>query len=91
MYLGTSLAVQWLTLNHPMQGVWVLSLGRELPCGQKAKTQNRSNIVTNLIATLKIVHPHTHKCFKNNMYIKGDKEGLTAWPLNSGPLIFAQG
>ena len=60
MYLGTSLVVQWLTFNHPIQGMWVGPLVRELPSGQKAKTQNRSNIVTNLIATLKIVYTHTH-------------------------------
>ena len=39
---GTSLAVQWLRLRLPMQGVWVRSLVRELrshmPCGQKTKT-----------------------------------------------------
>ena len=34
-----------------MQGVWVRNLVRELkshmPCNQKTRTQNRSNIVTN--------------------------------------------
>jgi len=28
--VGTSLAVQWLRLHLPMQGVWVQSLVREL-------------------------------------------------------------
>ena len=73
MCLGTALVVQWLTLNHPIQGMWVGPLVRELPSGQKAKTQNRSNIVPNLIATLKIVYTHTHTCFQNNMYLKGEQ------------------
>ena len=42
IYLGTSLAVQWLRLPLPMQGVWVWSLVGELrshmPHGQKTKT-----------------------------------------------------
>ena len=45
-----------------MQGVWVWSLVGELrfymPRGQKPKTSNRSNIVTNSIKTLKMVHPY---------------------------------
>ena len=46
----------------PVQGVWVPSLVEELtshmPLGQKTKTktQNRSNIVTNSIKTLTMVH-----------------------------------
>ena len=52
--------VQWLRLRLPMQGVWVQSLVRELrshmPQGQKTKTENRSNNVTNSIQTLKMVH-----------------------------------
>ena len=43
-----------------MQGVQVQSLVQELrshmPCGQKTKAQNRSNIVTDSIKILKIVH-----------------------------------
>ena len=39
--LGTSLAVQWLRLRFPMQGVQVQTLVRELRahklCGQKLK------------------------------------------------------
>ena len=39
---GTSLAVQWLRLCLPMQGLWVRSLVGKLrshmPCGQKPKT-----------------------------------------------------
>ena len=56
----TSLVVQWFRLHLPVQGVQVQSLVGELrshmPQGQKTKTQNRSNIVTNLIKTLKMVH-----------------------------------
>ena len=56
----TSLVVQWLRLPFPMQEVWVQSLVRELrsnmPQSQKPKTSNRSNIVTNSIKTLKMVH-----------------------------------
>ena len=51
---------QWLRLHFSMQGEWVPSLVGELksymPPGQKTKTQNRINIVTNLIKTLKMVH-----------------------------------
>ena len=40
--VGTSLAVQWLRLRFPMQGVWVPSLVGELGChmphGQKTET-----------------------------------------------------
>ena len=58
--LGTFLVVQWLRLL-PTHRVAVGSLGREIrshePVSQKAKTkkQNRSNIVTNSIETLKMV------------------------------------
>ena len=56
----TSLVVQWLRLHLPVQGVQVQSLVGELrshmPQGQKTKTSNRSNIVTNPIKTLKMVH-----------------------------------
>ena len=55
-----SLVVQWLRLRLSMQGVWVRSLVWELrfhlPQGQKTKTQNRSNTVTNSMKTLKMVH-----------------------------------
>ena len=58
--LGTSLVVRWLRLRLPMQGVRFRSLVRELkshmPQGQNTKTQNRSNVVTNSIKTLKMVH-----------------------------------
>ena len=53
----TSLVVQWFRLHLPVQGEQVQSLVGELrshmPQGQKTKTQNRSNIVTNSIKTLK--------------------------------------
>ena len=52
--------VQWLRLHLPVQGIQVQSLVRELrshmPCGQKIKTYNRSNVVTHSIKTLKMVH-----------------------------------
>ena len=54
---GSSLTVQWLRLCLPMQGVWVRSLIEELRShtshGQNTKTENRNNIVTNLVKTLK--------------------------------------
>ena len=50
--VGTSLAVQGLRLQLPMQGVWVPSrvreLGYHMPWGQKDKTENRSNTVTKI-------------------------------------------
>ena len=56
---GTSLAVQWLWFHLPVQGVLVQSLVREprshKPHSQETKTQNRSNIVTSSIKTLKMV------------------------------------
>jgi len=55
--LGTSLVVQGLGFCLPMQGVQFPSLVGELrshvPLGQKTKTANRNNIVTNLIKTFK--------------------------------------
>ena len=49
--------VQWLRLRLPKQGVQVRSLVGELrshmPRGQKTKTKNRRNIVTNSIKTKK--------------------------------------
>ena len=52
---GMSLAVQWLRLCLTMQRLWVQSTVREprshISCGQKTKSQNRNNIVTNLIRT----------------------------------------
>ena len=58
--LGTSLVVQELRLHLPLQGMHVQSLVRELgshmACGQKTKTENRSNVVTNPINTLNMVH-----------------------------------
>ena len=63
--LGTSLAVQWLQFPLPKQGLQVQSLVGELrshmPCGQKAKTLNRSNTVTNSIKTLKMVRMRKKK------------------------------
>ena len=56
----TSLAVHWLRLCFPVQGVRVWSLVEELrsymPQDQKAKRRNRSNIVTNSIKTLKMAY-----------------------------------
>ena len=60
LHFRTSLVVQWFRLRLPMQGVQVWSLvgelGSYMPPGQKNKTWNRSNIVTNSIKDLKIVH-----------------------------------
>ena len=57
--------VQWLRLCLPMQGVRVQPLVGELrshiPYDPKTKMQNRSNIVTNSIKTLKMVHIKTNK------------------------------
>ena len=57
---GTSLVVQGLGFCLPMQGVQFPSLVGELrpdmPLGQKTKTANRNNIVTNLIKTFKKYH-----------------------------------
>ena len=54
------MVAQWLRLHLPMQAVNVRSLVEELrsfmPCSQKPKTCNRSNIVANPIKTLKMVH-----------------------------------
>ena len=56
----TRLVVQWLRLRLPMQEVGMWPLVRELraytPLGQETKTENRSNIVTNSIKTLKMIH-----------------------------------
>ena len=47
-FTGTSLAVQWLELHLPMQGVWIQSLARELrshiPHGQKTKNHETEAI-----------------------------------------------
>ena len=55
-----SMVVQWLRLCLSMQGVWVQFLVSDLrshkPCSQETKTQNRSNIVTSSIKTLKMTH-----------------------------------
>ena len=55
----TALLVQWLRLHLPVQRERFQSLVRELrshmPCGQKPRTKNRSNIVTNPVNALKIV------------------------------------
>ena len=52
--------VQGLRLCLPMHGLWVQFLVGDfrfhMPWGQKIKTGNRSNIVTNAIKTLKLVH-----------------------------------
>ena len=57
---GTSLVDQWLRLRLPIEGVSVLSvvgeLGSYMSPGQKTKTQNRSNLVTNSVKSSKLVH-----------------------------------
>ena len=39
-----------------------------MTCGQKAKTKNRSNIVTNSIKTLKMLHIKKKKNLKKKKY-----------------------
>ena len=57
--VGMSLEVQWLRPCFPMQGVQVRSLvgdlGSHMPRDQKTKCKS-SNIATNSIKTLKMVH-----------------------------------
>ena len=66
---STSLAAQWLKLCLPIQGVRVQSLVRELrsttPLSQRNKTE--SDIVTNSIKNLKMVHIKNKKSLKINM------------------------
>ena len=66
--MGTSLALQWLRLHLPVQGLWVQSQVRELrphvPRGQETKTQNRSTIVTDSIKTFNLKIVHIKRCFK---------------------------
>ena len=54
------MAVQQLKIHLPIQGVWLQSLVREIssdmPGGQKPKPKNRSDIVTNPMKTLNMVH-----------------------------------
>jgi len=56
----TSLVVQWLRLPLPNAGVRVQFLVRDLgfhmPHGQKTKTENTNNILTNSVKTLKMAH-----------------------------------
>ena len=72
--LGTSPVVQWLRLRLPVQRLCVPSLVRELGSLwlKKTKHKKRSNVVTNSIMTLKMVHiknlkkknHKTLRCFK---------------------------
>ena len=50
--------VQWLRLQLPMQGVESLIRKLDPTCfsAKKDKTENRSNVVTNSVKTLKMVH-----------------------------------
>ena len=58
--IGTSLEILCLRLCLLMQRVWVRFLVGELkshmPWGQKPELKNRSNIITNSVKTLKMVH-----------------------------------
>ena len=71
--VGVSLVVQWFRPCLPAEWVWDPSLVRELrshmPPGQKVKSSNRSNNVTNYIKTLKTVHikKKKKKPFKKRM------------------------
>ena len=57
---GTSLVVQWLRICLPGKGVWVQSLVVELrphtPRRQNKRNIKRSNVLTNSVKTLKMVH-----------------------------------
>ena len=65
--LGTSLVVQWLRLNLPMQGVWVQSLVGELrshtPHGQKTKNIKQKQYCNNFNKDFKN-GPHAKKNLK---------------------------
>ena len=70
---GTSLAVQWLRLHLPMQGLWVRSLVGELRSHmtydeKKNKIQKQCCKKKNSVKSLKIVctHTHTKNFTKNN-------------------------
>ena len=69
--------VQWLRLCLPMKGVAVQSLVGELrshtPHGEKPKTLNRNNIVTNSIKTLKVIHIQKN-IFKKLKQLKKKKD-----------------
>ena len=58
--VGISPVIQWLRHCLPVQELQVQSLVREvrshMPHGQKTKTSNRSNILTDSTKTLKMVH-----------------------------------
>ena len=61
---GTSLLVQWLRLPSKagcVSSVLVWKLRVHMPCGQKTKTENRNNVVTNSVKTLKTVHIRKEK------------------------------
>ena len=61
MHLHTVL--HWLLLPSLM---W--ELGFHMPCGQKTKTKNRNNIVTNSAKIPKMIHiPKKKKNLKNKM------------------------
>ena len=68
-FSGTSLAIQWLRLRHPMVktspsnagGMGLIpgwKLSSHMPCGKKKNPnmKNRNNIVTSSTKTLKMVH-----------------------------------
>ena len=60
------MVVQWLRPHLPVQGVKEFRF--HMPQGQKPKTENRrSNIVTNSIRTLKVVHSKKKKKRKRGM------------------------
>ena len=62
-----------------MLGVWVQSLVKELKShilhGQKTKILNRSNIVTNSIKTLKMIHIKKKKKRQSNSKKKNEGVG----------------
>ena len=80
--MGTALLVQWLRLHLPVQREQFQSLVRELrshmPCGQKPRTKNRSNIVTNPVNALKIV------LIRNNLGGGGEVQSYHLYQNNDG-------
>ena len=65
---ASSLAVQWLRLHLPKQGVQVrflvCDLRSHMPPGKK-KTKQRNSIVTNSVKTFKMIHIKIKKKKKN--------------------------
>ena len=71
--LGISLAVQWLSAG----GVGSISVwGAKILHASQLKKQNRNNIVTNAITTLKMVHIQKKKNLEKHPGFKVESRGL---------------